>query len=111
MKRLTSCLHYDPRLLHSHLGQKSQGIGSLQLPGPEDLTDSPVEEELGESSLLCLGKVGQSTLQCPACPQFGQGLVVGEVKGSVLPRVGFATFKASSRWSSSVPTIFCGEDL
>ena len=25
-------------------------------------------------TLLCLGKVGQSTLQCPACPKFGPGL-------------------------------------
>lgn len=67
---------------------------SLQLPGPQDWTDSLVEEELGERSLLCVGKVGQSTLQCAACPQLGQG--PGKVKG---------------RWSSSVTTIFFGEDL
>lgn len=84
---------------------------SLQLPGPGELTDSPVEEELGEPGLSCLGKVGQSTLQCPACPHLGRVLVLGEVKGGFSPRVGLATFKAGSRWSCSVPAIFFGEDL
>lgn len=85
------------------LEAEAQGSMSLQLPGPGELTDSPVEEELGEPGLSCLGKVGQSTLQCPACPYLGRVLVLGEVKGGFSPRVGLATFKADSRWSCSVP--------
>lgn len=84
---------------------------SLQLPGPGELTDFPVEEELGEPGLSCLGKVGQSSLQCPACSHLGRVLVSGKVKGGFSPRVGLATFKAGSRWSCSVPAIFFGEDL
>lgn len=63
------------RWLRGGSGHTSQGCTHLQLPGLAILRGLlPAEEELGRRlTSLCLGKVGQSTLQCPACPQLRQG--------------------------------------
>lgn len=45
----------------------------------------PVEEEPERLTSLCLGKMGQSTLQCPACPQIGQGSRSMRGIGAVMP--------------------------
>lgn len=50
----------------------------------------PVEEEPERLTSLCLGKMGQSTLQCPACPQIGQGSAL-EALGQLCPVVSIAT--------------------
>jgi hypothetical protein len=94
---------------------------SVGASGPEDLTDFFVQQEPcdvcvcvcvcererereggrgreGETVLPCLGKVGRSTFQCPACPQLGWCAVSSQGLG-VAQWASFATFKvATSRW-------------
>lgn len=40
------------------VGQRSEGSISLWLPGPEDLRDFPMEQELAETGLLVQAKWG-----------------------------------------------------
>lgn len=54
------------------VGDRSKGSTILWLSDPEDPADFPVEQELRATGLPCLGKAGQSVLQCPACPQSRQ---------------------------------------
>lgn len=87
-ERLFHYLDGHPRCLWSpwHWGQRYQDI-SLQLPGPEGeklFCGGGTWERL---TLLCLGRAGQSTLLCPACPQLGQLLVVGAELGKYFPVV------------------------
>lgn len=59
----------------------------LQWPGLVSLRSLlPVEEEPERLTSLCLGKMGQSTLQYPAtCPQIGQGSRSRRGIGAVMP--------------------------
>lgn len=48
-------------------------IPGLWLPGPEGKRFSCGGGTWGRLILLCLGKMGQLALRCPACSQFGPG--------------------------------------
>lgn len=57
---------------------------SVARPGKSE-KPCPVEEEPERLTSLCLGKMGQSTLQYPACPQIGQGSRSRRGIGAVMP--------------------------
>ena len=67
-------------------GQKFQGSISLQLPGPEDLADFPVEwsRNLGRSSYLVLAKWGNQFPSILFVHSLDWALVAVKVQGSWL---------------------------
>lgn len=81
------------------LRQKSQRSTSLWMPGPEDLRDFPVEEELGWG-LIYLGETGGcNTVSCLSKVQWWArlGMVVLCLEASV------AILEAGSRGNLLVP--------
>lgn len=70
----------------------------LRWPGLANLRSLlPVEEEPERLTSLCLGKMGQSTLQCPACPQIGQGSA-REALGQLCRWLALPHYCRWSRW-------------
>lgn len=78
------------------VGVEVQGSISLQLPGPEDLRDFPMEEELGGVTLHCLGKVEAINFPVSCWPRLGRVLVLGEALGKLYPVVSVTTTQVES---------------
>lgn len=64
----------------------SWGSVSLQLSGPEEQEDSPVEEELGAPTKLGKTKTGILPFSVLSVHSLGRVLATGEVEGSSLPK-------------------------